>query len=45
MTKIEYMGTTITNQNFTHEKIKMRLNFANAYYAAIQSLLFLWVLS
>jgi hypothetical protein len=34
-----YFGTTVTNQNLINEKIKSRLNFANACYHSVQNLL------
>ena len=33
------MGTTLTNENFTHEEIKVRLKSGNASYHLVQNLL------
>jgi hypothetical protein len=35
----KYMGTTLTNQNDIHNKLKCRLNSGNACYHPIQNLL------
>jgi hypothetical protein len=37
--KFKYNGTTVTDQNCMHEKIKSRLNLGNACYHSVQSLL------
>jgi hypothetical protein len=39
MGQFKYLGTTATDQNCMHEKIKSRLNSANACYHSVQSLL------
>jgi hypothetical protein len=35
----KYLGTTVTNQNFIHEEIKVKLNSGNTCYHSIQYLL------
>jgi hypothetical protein len=37
--KFEYLGTTLTDQNYMHEEIKSRLNSGNACYRSVRSLL------
>jgi hypothetical protein len=37
--KFKYLGTTLTNQNNTHDEIKNRLNSGNACYYSVQNLL------
>jgi hypothetical protein len=37
--QFRYLGTTVTNQNMIHEKIKRRLNSGNAWYHSVQNLL------
>jgi hypothetical protein len=37
--KFKYLGTTLTDQNHMHEKIKSRLNSGNASCHSVQSLL------
>jgi hypothetical protein len=39
MTKFRYLGTTLTDQNHMHEKIKSRLNSGNAFYHSVKFLL------
>ena len=35
----KYLGTTLTNQNSVHEKVKSRLRSGNACYHSVQNLL------
>jgi hypothetical protein len=39
VTEFRYLGTTLTDQNHTHEEIKSRLNSGNACCRSVQSLL------
>jgi hypothetical protein len=39
MEKLKYFGTTLTNQNNTHDEIKSGLNSGNACYHSVQNLL------
>jgi hypothetical protein len=38
VSQFEYLGTTVTNQNFIQEEIKRRLNSGNACYHSVQNL-------
>jgi hypothetical protein len=35
--KFKYLGTALTNQNDTHDEIKIRLNSGNACYHSVQN--------
>jgi hypothetical protein len=37
--KFRYLGMVLTNQNYSNEEIKSRLNLGNASYHSIQNLL------
>jgi hypothetical protein len=37
--KFKYLGTTVTDLNFIHEKIKSRLNSGNSYYHSVENIL------
>jgi hypothetical protein len=37
--KLKYLGTTLTNENDVHDKIKSRLNSENSCYRSVQNLL------
>jgi hypothetical protein len=39
VSQFNYLGTTVTNQNFIQEEIKRRLSFGNACYHSAQNLL------
>jgi hypothetical protein len=36
--KFRYLESTVTNQNYSHDEIKCRLNSGNACYHAVQNL-------
>jgi hypothetical protein len=37
--KLTYLRTTVSKQNFIHEKIKSKLNASNFYYNSVQNIL------
>jgi hypothetical protein len=37
--KFKYLGTTLTNQNDTHDEVKSRLNSGSACYYSVQNVL------
>jgi hypothetical protein len=39
LAEFKYLGMTVTNQSCSHEKIRRRLNFGNAYYDSGQNLI------
>jgi hypothetical protein len=39
LAKFKYLGTTLTDQNYIREEIKVRLNLGNDCYHSVQSLL------
>jgi hypothetical protein len=43
--EFKYLGTTLTDQNFIQEEVKIRLNLGNACYHSVQNLLFSSLLS
>jgi hypothetical protein len=43
--KFKYFGTTVTNQNYNYEEIKIRLNSGNACYHSFRGLLCSHILS
>jgi hypothetical protein len=43
--QFKYLGTTLTNRNSIHEKIKSRLKSVNACYNSVQNLLSYSVMS
>jgi hypothetical protein len=45
VSQFKYLGTTVTNQNFTQEEIKRRLDSGNACYYPVQNLLSTHLLS
>jgi hypothetical protein len=45
VSQLEYLGTTITNQNLIQEGSKRRLKYGNVYYHSVQNLLSFHLLS
>jgi hypothetical protein len=43
--KFKYLETTVTKYNYTHKKIKRRLNLGNACYHSLQNNLYSFFLS
>jgi hypothetical protein len=43
--QFNYLGTTVTSQNFMQEEIKRKLNSGNDCYYSVQTLLFSCLLS
>jgi hypothetical protein len=44
MEKFEYLGMTVTTQNWIHEEINSRLNSGNTSYNSVQNLLSAFVI-
>jgi hypothetical protein len=45
MAQFKYMGMTVANQTLVQEKIEKGLNWSNAWYNAVQNILFSCLLS